>query len=127
MYENVSHGFYITELRRTEILEQEAFDRLKIMNIAHFESLKRAYYITEYGKNGIDSAICMMCEVDYLANKAMVGEEHSGRVSSTSVGSVSESYDKSYATAVIAANVKAVEVQKMDWIKLFCHVYCGVK
>lgn len=127
MYENVDYSFYTESLKRNAIPSQEEFDRLILLNIAYFESLSSVYGITERAENGIDSAICMMCEVDYLTDKAMTGEENSGRISSASVGGVSESYDKTYANAVIAANVKPVEVQKMAYIRLFCHLYCGVK
>lgn len=127
MFDNVTYEFYTNVLKRSIIPTQEEFDSHAMLNIAYYESLNSVYVITPHSENGIDSAICMMCEVDYQTDKALTGEENSGRVSGVSVGSVSESYDKSYANAVIAANVKPAELQKMDYLKLFCHVYCGVR
>lgn len=126
MCDQVTYAFYTETLKRTAIPSKTEFDSLAVQNSAYFESLSSAYSITERSDNGIASAVCMMCEVDYLINQAMTSTENSGRASSVSVGSVSESYDKSYANAVITANIKPAEVQKMDYLKQFCHVYCGV-
>ena len=126
MIENVNYSFYLNVLQRKAIPDGYEFDKLSVLNIAYFESLYNVYSITEHSKDGIASAICMMCEVDYLAQMAMTGEENSSRVSSSSVGGVSESYDKTYANAVIASNVRPIQAQKIDYIKMFCRVYCGV-
>ena len=60
-YENVTYTFY-TSLGRSAIPTQAEFDKYALENKLYVDTMLP--FITERNENGIDSAVCLMCEVD---------------------------------------------------------------
>jgi hypothetical protein len=82
-------------------------------------------YITERKENGIDSAVCLMCEVDYLEAQAINTANLSKK--SESLDGYSYTLDAGEKERIQEANFKTTAEKKRYWLELFCEIYGGIK
>ena len=121
-YENVTYTFY-TSLGRSAIPTQAEFDKYALENKLYVDTLLP--FITERNENGIDSAVCLMCEVDYLEAQAIITANLSKK--SESLDGYSYSLDTGEKERIQDANFKTTAEKKLYWLGLFCEIYGGVK
>ena len=128
MFENVNYNFYKTNLGRSAIPDEVSFDEYATENKLFIKQLIADGIIVECEKNGIDSAVCMMIEVDYItAQEAKGNTENSRAVSSETINGYSYSYDRTIAQEVAKLNAKSIEAKKYKWLRLYCNVLQGVR
>ncbi len=125
MFENVNYTFYSETLGRSAIPSEEEFDKYVLENELYMKRLIGDNLIEEREENGIDSAVCMMVEVDYLAAQTASGS--SAPDGSESIGSYSHSINTKAYEKFIDQNTKSVDDQKYKWLTLFCNVLGGVR
>ncbi|WP_315602330.1 hypothetical protein [Treponema socranskii] len=123
MFENVNYTFYSDTLGRADVPTEAEFNKYKLENLLFIKRLLGDGLIVEREENGIDSAVCMMIEVDYKAAQIATGEALPAL--SESIGSFSHSENtKAYDTQV-ELNAKSVEQQKYRVLSLFCDITAG--
>lgn len=123
MFENVNYTFYSDTLGRTDVPTEADFNKYALENKLFVKRLLGDGLIVEREDNGIDSAVCMMIEIDYKAAQIATGEALPA--SSESIGNFSQSkHMKAYDTQV-ELNAKSVEQQKYRVLSLFCDVTAG--
>ena len=75
MIENATYTHYSDVLKRTAIPDEAAFAAYLLENRLYVQSLVDDGIISgEREENGIASAVCMCCEVDYLTDAAIKGK-----------------------------------------------------
>lgn len=121
-YENVTYTFY-TSLGRSAIPTQAEFDKYALENKLYVDTMLP--FITERNENGIDSAVCLMCEVDYLEAQAINTANLSKK--SESLDGYSYTLDSGEKERIQSANFKTTAEKKLYWLGLFCEIYGGVK
>lgn len=128
LFENVTYDFYSDVLGRAIIPDAETFEKLKLLNVQKMKCLLP--YLEEREENGIDSAVCMMMEIDYrneTASSGAGGSSASGSViSSESVNGHSVSFDNAARIKELELDAKGTEERKLDVIKLFCYLNVGM-
>lgn len=128
LFENVTYDFYSDVLGRAIIPDEETFEKLKLLNVQKMKCLLP--YLEEREENGIDSAVCMMMEIDYrneTASSGAGGNSASGSViSSESVNGHSVSFDNAARIKELELDAKGTEERKLDVIKLFCYLNVGM-
>ena len=124
MFENVNYNFYKTTLGRFAIPDEASFNEYAIENKLFVKQLIADGIIVEREENGIDSAVCMMIEVDYNTEQEANGS--SGVISSESINGYSYSYDRTIAQETARLNIKSTEAKKYKWLRLYCDVLQGV-
>ena len=82
-------------------------------------------FITERNENGIDSAVCLMCEVDYLEAQAIITANMSKK--SESLDGYSYTLDAGEKERIQDANFKTTAEKKRYWLGLYCEIYGGIK
>ena len=123
MFENVNYTFYSDTLGRSDVPTERDFNKYKLENLLFVKRLLVDGFIVEREENGIDSAVCMMIEIDYKAAQIATGDALPA--SSESIGSFSHSENtKAYDTQV-ALNAKSIEQQKYRVLSLFCDITAG--
>ena len=123
MFENVTYTFYSDTLGRSDVPTEADFNKYKLENVLFVKRLLGDGLIVEREENGIDSAVCMMVEVDYKAAQIATGDALPA--SSESIGNFSHSKNtKAYDTQV-ELNAKSIEQQKYRVLSLFCDVTAG--
>ena len=123
MFENVNYTFYSDTLGRSDVPTEADFNKYALENKLFVKRLLGDGLIVEREENGIDSAVCMMIEIDYKAAQIATGEALPA--SSESIGSFSHSKNtKAYDTQV-ELNAKSVEQQKYRVLSLFCDITAG--
>ena len=122
MFENVTYDFYSDTLGRAIIPTENDFNAFKLQNIQEMKKLLP--YLEALEINGIDSAVCLMIEVDYEADYNL--KNNSSILASESVTGHSVSFDNTIKSKEIELNAKSIEIKKMDRIKLFCRLCVGV-
>lgn len=108
MFENVNYTFYSDTMGRSVIPDESAFNLYALKNRLFVQRLSDDGLIIEREDNGIDKAVCMMVEVDYVAG----GDER--ETVSESVGGYSWS-----------GKDKSLEAKKYEWLKAFCYITNG--
>jgi len=121
-YENVTYTFY-TSLGRSAIPTKAEFDKYALENKLYVDTMLP--FITERNENGIDSAVCLMCEVDYLEAQAINTANLSKK--SESLDGYSYTLDAGEKEIIQDANFKTTAEKKLYWLGLFCEIYGGVK
>ena len=124
MFENVNYNFYKTALGRSAIPDEATFNEYAIENKLFVKRLINDDMIVEREKDGIDSAVCMMIEVDYIEAQEVKGSN--GAVASETINGYSCSYDRTVVQEVAKLNAKSTEAKKYKWLKLYCDVLQGV-
>ena len=124
MFENVNYNFYKTILGRSIIPDEDSFNEYASENKLFVKQLINDGIIVEREGNGIDSAICMMIEVDYIT--AQEANSHNGVVVSEAINGYSYSYDRTIAQETAKLNAKSTEAKKYKCLKLYCDVIQGV-
>ena len=123
MFENVTYTFYSDTLGRSDVPTEAEFNKYKLENLFFVKRLLGDGLIVEREERGVDSAVCMMIEVDYKAAQIATGEALPA--SSESIGSFSHSENtKAYDTQV-ELNAKSVEQQKYRVLSLSCDITAG--
>ena len=105
MFENVNFAFYSGELGRTAIPDEETFNQYALKNRQFVKNLVDDGLIVEREDGGIDKAVCMMIEEDFIVG----GDDRA--TTSESVSGYSWS-----------GTQKSLEAKKHSWLKAFCHV-----
>ena len=127
MFENINYNFYKTVLGRSAIPDEATFNEYTIENKLFVKRLLDDGMLIEREKDGIDSAVCMMVEVDYItACEANGSVENGGAVSSETINGYSYSYDRTVAQESAKLNAKSTEEKKYKWLKLYCEIMQGV-
>lgn len=108
MFENVNFAFYSGDMARTVIADEQSFNQYTLKNKAFVKGLVEDGLIVEREEYGIDKAVCMMIEEDYLSG----GDDRA--TTSESVGGYSWS-----------GTQKSIEAKKYAWLKAFCYVVKG--
>ena len=127
MFENVNYNFYKTVLERSAIPDEATFNEYTIENKLFVKRLLDDGMLIERETDGIDSAVCMMIEVDYItACEANGSVENGGAVSSETINGYSYSYDRTVAQESAKLNAKSTEEKKYKWLKLYCEIMQGV-
>ena len=121
-YENVTYTFY-TSLGRSAIPTQVEFDKYALENKLYVDTMLP--FITERNENGIDSAVCLMCEVDYLEAQAINTANLSKK--SESLDGYSYTLDTGEKERIQDANFKTTAEKKLYWLGLYCEIYGGIK
>jgi len=121
-YENVTYTFY-TSLGRSAIPTQAEFDKYALENKLYVDTMLP--FITERNENGIDSAVCLMCEVDYLVAQAIITANLSKK--SESLDGYSYTLDAGEKERIQDATFKTTAEKKRYWLGLFCEIYGGIK
>ena len=121
-YENVTYTFY-TSLGRSAIPTQVEFDKYALENKLYVDTMLP--FITERKENGIDSAVCLMCEVDYLEAQAINTANLSKK--SEALDGYSYTLDAGEKERIQDANFKTTAEKKLYWLGLFCEIYGGIK
>ena len=124
MFENVNYNFYKTTLGRSVVPDEASFNEYAIENKLFIKQLITDGLIVEKEENGIDSAVCMMIEVDYITAQETNGS--SGVISSESINGYSYSYDRTIVQETARLNIKSTEAKKYKWLRLYCDVSQGV-
>lgn len=128
MFENVNYNFYKTNLGRSAIPDEAAFNEYAAENKLFVKRLINDGVIFEIEKDGIDSAVCMMIETDYNTALEMSGNAaESGAVTSESINGYSYSYDRTAAQEEAKLNAKSTESKKLKWLRLYCDIVQGVR
>lgn len=125
MFENVSYNFYSDTLGRSVIPDEETFRKYELENRLYMKRLVDDNLVEEKEENGIDSAVCMMIEVDYQASQIASGEDAPD--ASESIGGYSYSTNNKAYEKYVEQNTKSTEEQKYKWLSLFCNVLGGVR
>lgn len=123
-FDNVNYTFYSETLGRAVIPTQAEFDALKLENLQQLKKLLP--YIVEEEENGIDSAACLMIEIDYKNNLLKSGQA-AGAIASETLGGHSVNYGSTQLNKKIELDAKSTDAEKMAAIKLFCSLNIGVK
>ena len=124
MFENVNYDFYKTNLGRSAIPDEASFNEYIIENKLFVKRLIDDGILIEREKDGIDSAVCMMIEVDYI--ESWEATKNNGAVTSETINGYSCSYDRTVAQESAKLNAKSMEAKKYKWLKLYCDVLQGV-
>ena len=124
MFENVNYNFYKTTLGRSVVPDEASFNGYAIENKLFVKQLINDGLIVEREKNGIDSAVCMMIEIDYITAQEANGS--GGAISSESINGYSYSYDRTIVQETARLNIKSTEAKKYKWLRLYCDVLQGV-
>ena len=124
MFENVNYNFYKTALGRSAIPDEATFNEYAIENKLFVKRLINDDMIVEREKDGIDSAVCMMIEVDYITAKEAT--ENNGAVTSETINGYSCLYDRTATQEVAKLNAKSTERKKYKWLKSYCEIFQGV-
>ncbi len=128
MFENVNYTYYREALGRSAIPDEEAFNCLTEDNKLFVKRLVAGGIVWETEENGIDSAVCRMAELDYLAGQqAGGGEETGGAIASESINGYSYSYDRTAQQETAKLDAKSTAAKKIDIIKLYCGWDAGVR
>jgi len=123
-FENVTYTFYSDTLGRAFIPTADEFNALKLTNIQLMKSWLP--YVTEREENGIDSAVCMMIEAEYLDNQIINGAS-SQAVASETLGGHSVSYGSTGKNKLEELNAKCTNSKKIEMAKLFVVFNIGVR
>ncbi len=123
LFDNVTYTYYTDTLGRSEVPDTEAFNKYKTENILRIKELANSGLIIEREENGIDSAVCMMIEEDYLAAQAEAGSNDVK--TSESIGGYSYSASSKASDAAIEKNAKSTAEKKYKWLSLYCDVVNG--
>jgi len=124
MFENANYNFYKTALGRSIIPDEDSFNEYAPENKLFVKQLINDGLVVEREENGIDSAICMMIEADYITAQEANGSN--GVVVSEAINGYSYSYDRTIAQETAKLNAKSTEAKKYKWLKLYCNVIQGV-
>lgn len=108
MFENVNFAFYSGELGRTAIPDEETFNQYVLKNRQFVKTLVDDGLIVEREDGGIDKAVCMMIEEDFIVG----GDDRA--TTAESVGGYSWS-----------GTQKSLEAKKYAWLKAFCFIATG--
>jgi hypothetical protein len=122
-FENVTYTFYTTTLGRSAIPTEEEFNKYKLENVQYMKLFLP--FLKEREENGIDSAVCMMCEVDYTESQAIINSNLAKK--SESLDGYSYSLDDGEKNRIQEGNFKTTEQKKRYWLDLFCEYYGGLK
>ena len=87
MFENVNYTFYSDTLGRSDVPTETDFNKYKLENLLFVKRLLGDGLIVEREERGVDSAVCMMIEIDYKAAQIATGDALPA--SSESIGSFS--------------------------------------
>ena len=124
MFENVNYDFYKTNLGRSAVPDEVAFNEYAIENKLFVKRLVNDGMLVEREKDGIDSAVCMMIEVDYIEAREAKGSNEA--VSSETINGYSCSYDRTVEQETLKLNAKSTEAKKYKWLKSYCDILQGV-
>lgn len=120
-FENVTYTFYSTTLGRSVIPSDAVFQKYKLENVQYMKSIQA--FLSEKEENGIDSAVCMMMEVDY--SESPLSDQQTKK--SESLDGYSYSLDSTAKNLAEEKNFKTTDQKKRYWIDLFCNYYGGIK
>ncbi|MBR1713496.1 MAG: hypothetical protein IJ717_00930 [Treponema sp.] len=119
MFENVTYTFYSDTLGRAFVPDEKTFDRLALANKIYMRTLIDDGIVAgERMENGIDTAVCIMSEIDWLTKNGTDSE--SANVASESINGYSVSYDRTKDQEEARKNAKSVEEKKYFWISSCC-------
>ena len=123
MFENVNYAFYSDTLGRSDVPTEADFNKYALENKLFVKRLLGDGLIVEREENGIDSAVCMMIEIDYKAAQIATGDALPA--TSESIGSFSHSENTKAYDMQLELNAKSVEQQKYRVLSLFCDITAG--
>lgn len=124
LFDNVTYEFYTTTLGRSKVPSPELFGEYKLENQLFVKDLVDKGLVLEKQENGIDSAVCMMIEIDYEAAQTVAGND--AVKTSESIAGYSHSNSTKKLDKHIDLNMKSVAEQKYKWLKLFTIINSGV-
>jgi len=124
MFENVTFDFYKDELKGVKIKDADTFERYARDKKIYVKTLILDGIIgDDVDKVNIDTAVCLMAEVDYETAKEQGKEENEEEakiVVSESIGSYSYTVDNSQMNKSIVLNYKSADSQKAKYLRLYC-------
>ena len=123
MFENVNYTFYSDTLGRSDVPTEAEFNKYALENKLFVKRLFGDGLIVEREERGIDSAVCMMIEIDYKAAQIATGDALPA--SSESIGSFSHSENTKAYDMQVELNAKSIEQQKYRMLSLFCDITAG--
>ena len=128
MFENVTYNHYAGVLGRSAIPDEAAFNHMSLENKLYAKKLlDDGVIVGEREEHGIDSAVCMMCEEDWLAEAAQRGGDgdYGGVLASESVSGYSYSYDNTARSKAVELNAKSAAERKSMWLDMYCVIVKG--
>ena len=108
MFEKTTYAFYSGAFGRTAIPDEETFNQYALKNRQFVKTLVDDGLIIEREDGGIDKAVCMMIEEDFIAG------DDDCQITAESVGGYSWS-----------GTQKSLESKKYAWLKAFCFIATG--
>ena len=123
MFENVNYTFYSNTLGRSDVPTEADFNKYALENKLFVKRLFGDGLIVEREERGIDSAVCMMIEIDYKAAQIATGDALPA--SSESIGSFSHSENTKAYDTQLELNAKSIEQQKYRVLSLLCDITSG--
>lgn len=128
MFENVTYTFYSDTLGRSAVPTEADFNEYALKAKLYVKSLADDGIITgERTENGIDTAVCMMIEIDYQTAQEASGAatESAGAVASESIQGFSYSYDRTAQQEAVKLNAKSADAKKYEWLDMCCYLRKG--
>ena len=128
MFENVNYIFYSDTLGRSAVPSEADFNCFALENKLFVKQLiTDGVIIGEVEEHGVDKAVCMMCEEDYIAYVAQHGNngDENSTLASESVAGYSCSYDNTTRNKAIELNAKSASERKYMWISFYCNICNG--
>jgi len=123
-FENVTYTYYSDTLGRAVVPTEADFNALKLENIQLMKNWMP--YITEKETNGIDSAVCLMIEIDYIDNQLLSGNSDNA-IASENIAGHSISYGSNERNKLVELNGMSTLNKKLCKARLFCSFDLGVK
>lgn len=120
----VTYTQYSSVLGRAIVPDETTFNSLKLLNIQLMKSWLP--YVEEKETDGIDNAVCMMIETEYVDNQLQNGQSDNS-IASESVNGHSISYGSTSRTKLEELNAKSTDQKKLDVAKLFLIFNIGIK
>ena len=129
MFEKVNYTFYSDTLCRAVIPNEDLFEKYAFENRLYVKSLIDDGLLQEREEDGIDSAVCLMSEIDYITAVQTGKEEDENGIcaQSENIGGYSYSADATTKSKSLELNEKSADAQKYKILRLFCIVQTGVR
>lgn len=129
MFGNVNYTFYSDTLGRSAVPDESAFNEHALKAKLFVKSLiDDGIIIGERTENGIDTATCMMIEIDYQTAQAESGagaDGENGALASESIQGYSYSYDRTAQQEAAKLNAKSAAAKKYEWLEMCCYLHKG--
>lgn len=125
LFENVNYTYYSSTLGRSEVPNEDAFNKFKLENELKLKRLFDDGLIIERELNGLDNTCCLWIEESYKADQIAAG---AGNIdTSESIGGYSHSVNTKAFDIAAEKDAKSTDEKKYKWLGLYCHILSGAR